>query len=202
MSDGLSEGYRWARESEARQKKIDAFFALVADALEGKPAGEEAFEEAFRAFDAFRYQNHIAQYRLQKTVAKRWAAFQETLTDALRSGDRPGPSRVAWAKLLTAALEFGSKDPFERLHALSMFRGHRIALYIPNGRGREPTVLGDLAGALDVLATSGLSPTVVILEEPERAVVGLELGAKGKEIKESDRAKLRFLAVFDREGAA
>lgn len=202
MSDGASEGYRWARESEARQKKIDAYFASVADAMEGKPVDEEAFREAFGAFDAIRYQNHIAQYRLHKTVAKRWEALQETLKDARRSGDRPGPSRVAWAKLLAAALEFGSKEPFERLRALSKFRSHRIALYIPNGRGREATVLGDLAGALDILSTSGESPTVVILEEPERAVVGLEIGAKGKEIKEPERAKLRFLAVHDREATA
>lgn len=196
MSDGASEGYRWARESEARQKKIDEFFSRVADAAEGKPVEEDAFRKAFEAFDAFRYQNHIAQHRLHKTVGKRWEAFQETLKDARRSGDQPGRSGVAWAKILSLALEYGTDAPFERLRSISKFRAHRIALYIPNGRGREPTIHGDLAGTLDVMSTSGRPPTIVIIDEPERAVVGLELGPKGKEIKEPERACLRFLAVF------
>jgi len=204
MSDGMSEGYRWAREHDARQKTIDEFFVMVLAQVtnaNGAKIGRTRFRKAFDAFDAHRHADNIARHRIEKERGKRWEAFLSLIDDItgdqleLRSGK-------AWAEILSLALRFATPGVTQCLHEASTFRTCRIALYVPNGTGHygrnAPTILGDLEGALDTLADRPFNRPglcVIIVEDPDRAVVGLTLGPDGGEKLEPERAKLRFLAV-------
>lgn len=196
MSDGMSDGYRAAREHEARQRRVDEFFGMVAECVRGgfETMDGDAFRAEFEAFDAFRHADSVARYRLQKTVRKRWKAFKKTLADA-----KEAMTDDSWAEIFSLALRYASRDVTARLLDLSAFEGHLVALYVPEGRGREPSLYGDHAAALDAAAQGGLV-TVIAVEDSERAIVALDLGAKGGEILDPERAKLRFIAVRPKEG--
>ena len=202
MSDGMSDGYRSAREYEARQKVIDTFFGIVLARLTGIKVSSMEFLWAFDAFDAHRYAGNIAEHRIAKERGKRWEKFLALLDDA--SGRRSDLAvGKAWAEILSLAMRFASTDVTKKLHAVSAFKTCRIALYVPNGTGyhgrNAPTLLGDFEGALDAIAAEpfhrpGLC--VIIVEDPDRAVVGLTTGGgRSEENREEERAKLRFLAV-------
>ncbi len=207
MSDGLTDGYRSARAYEARQKTIDAFFEMVLLTFEKTEAkvSPRYFRAAFDAFDAHRYADNIASHRIAKERGKRWEAFLSLLDDA--AGKRSDLAvGKAWAEILSLALRFASQDITEKLRAASAFKSCRIALYVPNGTGHwgrnAPTLLGDFEGALDAIAAEPFDRPglcVIIVEDPDRAVVGLTAGAgRSEENREEERAKLRFLAVEKR----
>lgn len=196
MSDGLSEGARWAEESAARQERIDAFFGMVADYVGGARSimDGDAFFAAFRTFDAYRHAGSIVEHRLRKTVRKRWKAFSDLVSDAkeMRTDE-------AWAEILALALRYASVDVRKRLVAVSDFRGCLVALYVPEGRGREPSLYGDHEAAFDAAAHGG-PVTVIAVDDRERAVVAIELGPKGGERREPERSRLRFIAVQPEDG--
>jgi hypothetical protein len=201
MSDGASEGYRWARESEARQRKIDAFFTAIIAYRSGSEIGETEFTQAFLEFDAIRYAGHIARGRLEKERGKRWETFDGWFKETLDK-DRTLEDhwvRQAWAEILALALQFASPNVVERLRDVSPYKDHHVALYVPNGtahdgRRLEPTLLGDFAQALDAIGGKN-GGMVVIIMDADRAVRGF-IGSE--ETKEPERAKLRFLAVRKR----
>jgi hypothetical protein len=200
MSDGLSEGYRSAREAEARQERIDGFFKMVLTHVQGGKPDKKAFRAAFDAFEAHRWENSMARYRLEKERGKRWEAFLGKLAETVGKDQTLEDHwvRNVWAELLSLALRFASRKIVEDLHGASPYKGHHIGLYVPNGTGHygrnPPTLFGDFAAALDAIGGRDRA-MVVIIDDPDRAVVGLELGPKGKENLEPERAKLRFLAV-------
>lgn len=204
MSDGLSDGYRSAREAEARQKTMDAFFEAVWSAVrrpEG-PRGGKDLRAAFDAFDAHRYADSIASHRIAKERGKRWEAFLGLLDGAAGKRSELAAGK-AWAEILSLAMRFASESVTVLLHQASVFKTCRIALYVPNGTGfygrNAPTLLGDFAGALDAIAAEPFNRPglcVIIVEDPDRAVVGLTQGeGRSSENREEERAKLRFLAV-------
>jgi len=208
MSDGLSDGARGAREAEARQKKLDAFFGMVLEHVKGGKPGKKAFREAFDAFEAYRWCDSMARYRLEKERGKRWEKFLATLGQTVGRSQTLQDVYVqqAWAEILSLALRFASSELVENLHDASPFKGYRIALYVPNGSGhwgpRDPTLLGDFAGALDALVggTYTKEARVVKIDDADRAVVGLRTGGgTSEEVLEPERAQLRFLAVFHKE---
>lgn len=188
MSDGASEGYRWARESEARQKKVDAFFETLMRVV-GRQDAVGELKPAFETFDAIRYQGHIARGRLEKTAGKRWTAFRQTLVKAAETEDRK-----SWAEILALALQFASRDVLKRVHAIAApFSDVQIALYASNGPGRAPSLFGAFEAVLDGGA-DGREVDVIRIEDPERAVVGIILG--GGESLEPERGILRFMAAL------
>ena len=202
MSDGASEGYRSAREHEARQKSIDRFFGLVLSRLAGIKVDRKDFRGAFDVFDAHRYNDSLLHGRAQKERGKRWEAFQAVLHDATSSKRMDTPVIKAWAEILTLSLRFASARVAEDLKAVSVFKEYRIGVYVPNGTGfygkNPPTLLGDFPGALDAMVRINGVPSdahVVVIDDPPRAVVGVTLGPDGGENLELERAKLRFLAV-------
>lgn len=207
MSDGASEGYRWARQSEARQKKIDAFFTGIAEFVEGTHGDAlEELMEHFTAFDAIRYEGHISRGRIEKKRAARWRAFQRLIEDTRARSQTLEDHHVrsAWSEILVLAVQFASPKVVERIQDLSPYKAYHLVLYVPNGTAhgggrRDPTIIGNLASALDALASRPGGVRVVHIDDPERAVVGIRgLGAEHEEVKEPERAKLRFLAVFGR----
>jgi hypothetical protein len=202
MSDGASEGYRSAREHEARQKSIDHFFGMIIARVTGVKTNAKDFRGAFDAFDAHRYADNIASHRIAKERGKRWEKFLSLLDDA--SGKRTDTQVVTgWAEILSLAMRFASQDVTEGLHAVSVFKSCHIVLYVPNGTGFygrvPPTLYGDLAAALDAIASDPFArrgPYAQVIEDSERAVVGLTAGAgRSEENREEERAKLRFLSV-------
>lgn len=196
MSDGLSEGASWAREADARQRRIDEFFGMVADYLGGTRSimDGDAFYEAFKTFDAHRHAGSVVEHRLRKTVRVRWKAFSDMLADAKETvADEP------WAELLSHALRHASPSVVARLLGLSIYAGCYVALYVPEGRGRAPSLYGNHEDALDA-ASKGGRVIVVGVEDRERAVVAIELGPKGKERREPERSRLRLIAVRPKKG--
>lgn len=188
MSDGASEGYRWARESEARQKKVDGFFETLARVVSEQGAVGE-LKPAFETFDAIRYEGHIARGRLEKSKGKRWSAFRQTLMKAVETEDRK-----AWAEILALALQFASRDATGRVQAIAApFADVPIALYASNGPGRAPSIFGAFEAVLDGGA-DGREVDVIRIEDPERAIVGIIIG--GGESTEPERGVLRFMAAL------
>ena len=201
MGDGLSDGYRSAREHEARQKSIDFFFGLVLSRVTGIKTDAKDFRGAFEVFDAHRHAGNIASHRIAKTRGKRWETFLGLLDDASKKGVGKPQAMKAWAEILSLALRFASQDVTESLRAVSVFKTCHIALFVPNGTGYHgrtpPSLYGDFAAALDAIAGEPFEqrPYAQVIEDPDRAVVGLTLGSGGGENREEERAKLRFLAV-------
>jgi len=203
MSDGASEGYRSARESEARQKRLDAFFGMILKHVQGEKPGKAAFRKAFDDFEAHRWSDSMARYRLEKERGKRWEKFLGTLAELEgKAGQNLDDFWVqkSWAETLALALRFASRKVFEEMQAASPFKNHHVGLYVPNGTGfygrNPPTLLGDFAAALDAIGGKEERARVVIIDDPDRAVVGLRTtGGTSEEVLEPERAKLRFLAV-------
>lgn len=204
MSDGASEGYRWARESEARQKRMDEFFGMILAHVQGGKPAKKAFREAFNAFEAYRWADSMARYRLEKERGKRWEKFLGLLAELEgKAGQHLDDFWVqkSWAETLALALRFASRNVFEELQAASPFKNHHVGLYVPNGTGfhgrNPPTLLGDFEAALDAIGGKEERAKVVIIDDPDRAVVGLRTGGgTSEEVLEPERAKLRFLAVI------
>ncbi|MFA5854301.1 MAG: hypothetical protein WC866_04425 [Patescibacteria group bacterium] len=191
MSDGLSEGHRWAEEREDLQRKRDAFFHMIMrTALENRQVGD--LKPDFETFDAIRYTDHIARGRLGKTAHRRWASFRVTLMTAMRKGDER-----CWAQILTLALQYASPSVTEELRQFSeAFALHQIALYAPNGSGQGGTWYGNVEAVLGAIAAGGKA-TVVEIEDRERAIVSITLGSE-KENVDPGRSTLRFLAAHDK----
>jgi len=201
MSDGASDGYRSAREQEARQRSIDYFFGLVQSEVTGIKVDRKDFRSAFESFDAHRYHDPLLHGRILKDRPKRWMEFRALLHVAARS-TRDAATLKAWDEILTLSLRFASGQVTEHLKAVSVFKAYRIGLYVPNGTGfygkNPPTLLGDFAAALDAMAKTDGAPSearVIVIEDAPRAVVGVTLGPDGGENLQPERAKLRFLAV-------
>lgn len=190
MSDGLSDGYRCAEEREERQKKIDALFRMVVRVV----AGERKIDDLrpdFMTFDALRYQHHLVWGRLYKSQHRRWEAFRMDLATAIRKGgERP------WAMILTLALQYASPDVTEELRRCSEeYAFYPIALYAPNGRGRQGTWYGNVEAVLEAISQGGMAVSVKI-EDRIRSIVSVTLGSE-KENADPELATLRFLAAYD-----
>ncbi len=206
MSDGLTDGYRAARAYEERRKRIDAFFGLVLAFTQGKNPGEE-LRAAFEDFDAIRYEQSIIRHRIAKERGRRWERFLGTLRQTVGRSQTLQDAHVqdAWGEILAAAIMFASPDVAARLQEASPFKSYRLGLFVPNGTDyhgarREPTILGDFAGALDALVTASYvkDVRVVAVADPDRAVVGFR---GDEEMREPERGELRLIAALDRKAA-
>jgi hypothetical protein len=200
MSDGLSEGASWAREHDARQATIDAFFGMVIGRVTGEKVGAKEFRKAFDAFDAHRYADNIASHRIAKGRGERWEAFLATLDRASARGRVGGARLQAWAEIFSLALRFASSSCVQAMQAATPFKEYRIALVVPNGTGfhgrNQSSLLGDFEGVLDAIAERPGSGVVLIVEDRERAVVALTAGeGRSEEKREEERSRLRFLAA-------
>jgi hypothetical protein len=200
MSDGMTDAYRSARAAEERQMRIDRFFGALAEyAASGGTAGARELAQAFDAFDAERLAGNIARHRLEKELPARRKAFlaaAKRTVEARQTLDDP-IVRSNWGWALAMALRYGSAAAAARLQKVSPFKRHLLALYVPNGRHRDPDLLGDHASALDALMHGG-GATVVRVREPERAIVSLTLGATARDRKENlepELAELRLIAA-------
>ena len=202
MSDGMTDGYRSARAAEARQKTIDAFFGMVLARATGVKPDQKDFREAFDAFDAHRYADPLLHGRARKERGKRWEEFNDLLISADGKRSDLHVSR-AWAEILALAMRFASSRVTEALHQASVYRTCHIALYVPNGTGfygpTPPSLFGDFAAALDAIAAEPFRRPGMyaqIIEDPYRAVTGIRTGGgTSEEVREEERASLRFLAV-------
>lgn len=190
MSDGYNEGARWARRSDDRQRKIDDFFAETIQVVrDGREI--DGLKPAFMIFDAMRYADHLARGRLERTKNSRWAAFRKMLVLA-SSGELQ-----SWAGILALALEHATPSLAIRLQALATpFATGPIALYVPGGPGREPTLFGNHASLLDEAAAGRGRMIVLKIDDPVRAIVGLEVGDETKDFLEPERSQLRLLAYI------
>lgn len=200
MSDGMSDGYRAAREADARQKTIDYFFGMVLSRVTGIKLDMKDFRGAFEAFDAHRHADNIARHRLEKRRGKRWEELLGQLT--LATSETGREALHAWAKIFSLAMRFASPTCVEQLQAATPFKGHKVGLFVPNGTGFygriAPSLYGDFAGALDAMAEgTTLHVCAFTIEDPDRAITGLSEseGDRHGEIREEERGKLRFLAV-------
>ncbi|WKZ28829.1 MAG: hypothetical protein QY323_04845 [Patescibacteria group bacterium] len=190
MSDGLSEGARWAEEHEERQQKIDALFRMVVRVVAGERKIDDLRSD-FMTFDTLRYQHHLVWGRLIKGQNKRWQVFRADLAEAIRKGgERP------WANVLALALQYASPAVTEELRLCSgEYTFYPIALYAPNGRGNQPTWYGNVEAVLEAIAQGGMA-VVVKIEDRIRSIVSVTLGSE-KENTDPERATLRFLAAYD-----
>gem|GEM_PF-3270226 len=208
MSDGMTDGYRAAREHKERQGAVDAFFSMIETYARGSKPDEDAFREAHARFDTIRFADHIARYRLEDERAMRWKAFRSSARRTLglkQTLDDP-TVRSNWAWVIAMAMRYASPDAAKSLQEASPYRRYRVALFIPSGKGgygqgRGPTLLGDFAEALDLLMRADGKALVIRLHDKERAVIGLrKRGDHEEETLDPERAELRFIAVPEKTG--
>lgn len=186
MSDGMSDGHRWAEEHEARRKRVDAFFAAIERFFEKKMLLTD-LKHLFKDFDDLRYVNHLISHQLKKSQEKRWLALQSVLS---RVSALEGQ---AWVEILVLALQYASPNITKRLQRLAGLEA--IALCASNGAHRPPTIYGDLNAVLDAL-DGGRTPVTARISDPVRAIVRVEMPS-GIVVSEPEQDLLRFIGAFD-----
>lgn len=186
MSDGMSEGHRWAEESDARQRRIDAFFAAI-ERLAQKQMLLSDIEPLFNDFDALRFQNHLIPHVLKRTRKERWRACSEILKRVVAGHGR------SWIEILVLSLQHASPCVTERLQGLAGLEA--IVLCASNGEYAEPKVYGDLSAVIEALE-KGFQPITATINDPYRAIVGVQI-PNGKIISDTSRETLRFLGAYD-----
>ena len=125
MSDGLSDGARETRIREAYRN----YYAQVAECLEG----QQPVRRRKSAVEAARALDEATNSPKQGSGASRLV----TLLSELNSGDR-----VIWAKFLLHAFNLSTQDVFDRLVAVSPYRGKSV-MFVDHWASGSADVEGD-----------------------------------------------------------
>jgi hypothetical protein len=187
MSDGLSEGARWAEERDERQKKIDAFFAAIEQFFHKKMLLTNVMA-LFDAFDALRYEGHLIKQHLQKGRPRRKSAMQKSLEQAVVGHD----TKRTWCRILAIALQHASPSVTDRLRDCAKMTA--IALLVPNRGGAAPSIYGDIFAVLDGIKHATGELVMLDIADAPRAVISVSI-PDGEITSDPKLVNLCFLAI-------
>ena len=187
MSDGLSEGARWAEERDERQGKIDAFFAAIERFFRKKMLLTDVMA-LYDVFDALRYQGHLIEHLLRKERPQRKSAMQKLLAQAIGGHE----TKKAWCRILASALRYASPSVTDQLRDCAEMTA--IALLAPNSGRAEPSVYGDIFAVLDGIKHATGELVMLDIADAPRAVISVSI-PNGEITSDPKLVNLCFLAI-------